>query len=245
METRPERERTSVTGDEQDVIVLPESAPAPRVINWAAPDPTQVERTVPLVPPRKHPKKTFRYRFFTFLMVLSFSVMTLALAAAVSDWGLRTLQLNALLNEIEQSEEVMAAAKADVATVLGGDLDITGEEDADRRAELQRIAGASATELNAINTRIQAIDVLPWFDDIAAARNSYISHNEAWQSYLTDAAQDANAWFGDYPQIDLTWKLVAPYLRAAVPSPALLSLEERVAGVLSESAQEKPVELDA
>lgn len=246
METRPERERTSVAGDDQGFIVLPESAPAHRVVNWAAPDPSQLEQAeAPLVAPRKKPKKTFRYRFFTFVMVLSFGLMAAALVAAVTDWGLRTFQLNALLNEIERSEEVMISAKAEVATVLGADADISGEEDAARRAQLQQIAASAAAELDAINGRIVAIDVVPWFNNISAARASYISHNEAWQSYLNAAAEDANAWFGDYPQIDLTWQLVAPHLRAAVPTPALLSLEERVSAVLSESSQEKPVQLDA
>ena len=255
MDSRPEWERTltdqggpgagrptTAADTDDDVLVLPDSpvvAPLPRVINWGAPDPAA--RLAPARPSR--PRPTARRLFSTIVMVCCFTAMALLLVSVVADWGARSYEMDALLDEIEISEGIMLDAKERVTGIIGGNPDITGE---DTREELQRLAAEADAALAESAERIAAISLLAWHDQLAAARSAYLAHSAAWQQYLSAAAGDATQWFELYPQIDLTWEALAPQLRSAVPAPSFWGTDDRVASILGGSEQAtEPQQLDA
>ncbi len=141
--------------------------------------------------------------------------------------------MDRLVSGIEDSEAAMVGAIEGVRVAIGEDGD-TDERSAETDAELQRIAAAARTDIAAAGEDVAAVAIQPWHEDVVAARDAYLDHSGAWQDFLAAASDDAEAWFVEFPAIETTWQAFGPLVEAAVPSPALRNLQDRVALILAD-----------
>lgn len=165
--------------------------------------------------------------------VVLLTLALLAVAVLVGDWLARNVEMDRLVNGIEESEAAMITAIDGVRAALDEDplADGLAPETGDALVEIATDAG---DEVSAAAVDIGAVVIQPWHEDIELARDAYLAHNQAWQDFLATAAEDPQEWFTDYEPINTTWDAVGPTLRAAVPTPALWDLAERVAIVLDD-----------
>ncbi len=176
-------------------------------------------------------KPSRRYRMWTAVMLLSFSVAALALFVAAADWGSRNYALNSLLAAVEQSEAEMVATNEGVARISGEFSPAEAADPQQRqqvRADLEQFAAASRSRLAAAGADLPRVWVLPWQEDVIAARDAYMAHHAAWLRYLAEAGDDAAVLFGEYPDIPRTWDTAEKRIRAAVPVPAWPGTDERL-----------------
>jgi len=195
----------------------------PPVIDPGAPDwlpgPSQV---TPPAPARRSGLRLW-------LVIVLALALGVAVAVAAGDWAGRTQEMQQLVSAIEDSEASMTTAMAAVSAVGGDEALISGDEIG---AQLSAAAEEGLKGVQGAGARIAALQIQPWHPDVEAARAAYLEHSQAWQDYLSAAAEDAQQWFEDYPEIETTWEALAPVLSEAVPSPAILSLHGRVDGIL-------------
>jgi hypothetical protein len=88
------------------------------------------------------------------------------------------------------------------------------------------------------------VRILPWHASIREARDAYLDHNRAWQTYLTAATDDPAEFVTPQPEVNQTFADAEPVLRAAVPVPALFDLAARVDAVFADLADEPATEGD-
>jgi hypothetical protein len=165
----------------------------------------------------------------------------LAVAVLVGDWLARNVEMDRMVSGIEESEAAMITAIDEVRAALDEDplADGLAPETGDALVQIAQDAGDAVA---AAANEIDAVVIQPWHEDIVLARDVYLAHNQAWQDFLAAAAEDPQEWFRDYEPINTTWDAVGPTLRAAVPTPALWDLADRVEVVLDdgEDAEEGP-----
>lgn len=75
---------------------------------------------------------------------------------------------------------------------------------------------------------------MPWHGKIAAGKQAYVIHNQAWQDYLGASAKDPAELLVDQPEIDSTFMDAEPLLKKAVPDPPLFDLKKRVNDIFVE-----------
>jgi len=97
----------------------------------------------------------------------------------------RSVETSELLDAIETSEEIMISWQDAVESALGDP--VTAPE------TVARISEEHLEELNAARkafTSEGGLEIASWHDDIRAARDRYLAHRDAWESYLKAAARD-------------------------------------------------------
>jgi hypothetical protein len=152
---------------------------------------------------------------------------------AVADWGARTLEMRALVRDIEVSESSMSASNDEITALverLGGAT--SAEQQQEILAEIGAAAGARAGILQQAGESVANLRIAPWHRAVADARMAYLAHNRAWQEYLRAGAADPQALFGEWPDIQTTWEALKRPLRRAVPVPDVLGLRGRVDNLL-------------
>jgi hypothetical protein len=166
-------------------------------------------------------------------LVIVCLVIALAVAVALGEWASRTHEMSDIVAGIEASETAMTSAMADMGAIVGeGDI-IAGGTD-DTADQLKAIAERARGQIADASAVIQAVSVQPWHADVEGAREAYLAHSQAWQEFLTQAAQDPAAWSEPEEKIESTWLALAPLLTDAVPYPAVGGLSERVAAILDD-----------
>lgn len=184
-------------------------------------------------PPRKA-----RQRFLGVVMVLSFLIAGLALVAAAGEWGSRHYAYDSLLDRVGASEDALLQIREqaeqlreDLPDKGGSQRQLDGGQIA---ADLRELAAAGAIQVRAAEQGLSQVWLLPWQDDIRAARDAYRGHVLAWQRYLADAEQDSAAWFEERSDVSQTWDLAQQLLGQAVPDLALPSLRERADSLIND-----------
>ena len=178
------------------------------------------------------------------LLGIAASVL-IACSVLVGDWVARNVEANALVDGIESSEAAMVAGMDAVREVAGGaDALAPGASD-DIARQLQQAATTALAGVTDAADTIEAVPIQPWHPQLLAAREAYLTHNRAWQDYLTGATEDAAGWFESPPAIDSTWQALGPVLRDAVPTPALFDLDKRVEAILDDSQSQDSTTLQA
>jgi hypothetical protein len=161
------------------------------------------------------------------------TVAVLLASVAVGEWAAKSQEMNRLVDGIEQSESAMTRTMAAVSLAIGpngslGDTDAGAAQEQLKQAAVTGLAGVKAAA-----ERIAAVPIQPWHHDVVAARDAYLAHNSAWQDFLTRAASDPSVWLTDDSKIESTWDALGPVLTDAVPTPAILGLDDRVAAILT------------
>ncbi len=158
-------------------------------------------------------------------------VVLIGIGLIVVDWAGRSLEMRALVTNVEVSESAMGdvqAAVQEMAVHFDPSTPLTEAEQQAVNDRLSEIAATGLEEVKQGGDLVAAVRVLPWHGDILRAQDAYLAHNQAWQAYLT-AAIDDPAQFGQ-PQdlVNQTFEDARQPMVDAVPTPALFDLIERV-----------------
>lgn len=97
----------------------------------------------------------------------------------------RSIETSQLLQAIEKSENIMVAWQEEIEDVLA---DPSTAPEAMVSISTKRLA-----ELNAVRKEFTSdggLEIASWHDDIRAARDRYLAHRDAWESYLKAVARD-------------------------------------------------------
>jgi len=184
---------------------------------------SQVAPTAPAAPVRRRALWPW---IITGVAILGIGAL---LVAAVADWGARTLEMRALVNDIEASETAMVVSNDEITALLEKlGTATTVEEQRAIIEEMGEIAGVRAEILRQAGDRVAGIRIAPWHRAVERARTAYLAHNRAWQEYLLAGAADPQALFDEWPNIASTWDALKGPLRRAVPVPDPWDLRGRV-----------------
>lgn len=186
------------------------------------------------IPPAPPPDSRGGGRRVLIWVLLSAAVLLGSLA--VGEWGAKTQEMNRLVDGIEESEAAMTQTMAAVALILGPTGSLGEMDAADATEQLKEAADRGLAGVKSAAVQIEAIPIQPWHHEVLAARDAYLAHNEAWQDFLASAAGDASVWLTNDDAIESTWDALDPVLRAAVPTPAILNLDQRVDEILDDGA---------
>ncbi len=218
-----------------------DGATQPTVPEWLPASQTLVGPQPEIVPgepgetptgPKRRPSRALRAAVLVAVLAAG-----IAVAVIIGDWATRTAEMDRLLDGIEVSEAAMTSAMDDVRTVIG-EGGILGDGEADEAAgRLERTAAQARDEVEDAAEQIEALAIQPWHAELLAAREAYLAHNQAWQDYLTEAAEDSTRWFEDAPEIESTWDALGPILTDALPRPTVANLDERVERILDDGSQ--------
>lgn len=147
------------------------------------------------------------------------------------DWGIRSAEMDDLLTRVEASEQAMMMTQEEIAAIASDFQQIPDPSDAERDTYSSRLAAASARGRDAVTSAgldVHSLDVIPWHSAIAQAQQDYLAHNEAWQEHLDRAAQDPEELAEPQDLINSTFELAEVSMNAALPTPTLDALRERV-----------------
>lgn len=173
------------------------------------------------------------------LGVLAFLLTTVTLGALVADWTLRNQEMDALVTAVEQSEAQMTWTQDGVGLIFDGLEDPSQvTENSQLTLELQGIAAEGRDRIKAAGDQVAAVRVSPWHQDVLLAKQAYLQHNLAWQSYLDRAAKDALEFTLPQDEVNSTFMEAEPLFRAAIPDPAGFSLDARVGLIFAEPESE-------
>jgi hypothetical protein len=164
------------------------------------------------------------------------AAVVLIASVAVGEWAAKTQEMNRLVGGIGESEAAMTQAMTAVSLLLGPAGALGDTDAADAQKQLQRAATTGLAGVKDAADQIEAVPIQPWHHDVLAARDAYLAHNTAWQDFLTSAAGDPSVWLTPDEEVESTWDALAPVLTDAVPTPAILDLDQRVAGILEDGA---------
>ena len=196
--------------------------------------PTLIDPLQPVPPPAPSGK---RHRLQVIAGVL-LSLALLAAAIAIGEWAARVDEMNALVGRIEQSELAMTTTGVAVGRVLGPEGLTSGTPTQDSLDELATAAQRGRDAVAQAGQQVEAVPIQPWHHDQLAAQQAYLAHNQAWQDFLTRAATDPSLWYSDDPDIESTWDAMIPLLRAAVPTPSILGIDDRVEAIINDGGGE-------
>ena len=166
-------------------------------------------------------------------------VLMLAVAAVVGDWALRNVEMRSFVAAVESSEQAMSDTQAAVREAFAP---FEGQEslgDADQealRAALSDVARAGAVGVADGARAVESVRILPWHTALLDARTAYLEHNQAWQDYLTTAAEDPAEFVVPQAAVASTWDAAEPAVRSALPVPTLFGLSARVDAIFADAA---------
>ncbi len=173
---------------------------------------------------------------------LAFLLVLAGLGLVSGDWVLRNAEMNTLISSVEKSESAMQQTQDEIGAVMdatGGMATITPAQRADLAAALTAAAAAGEKRIAAAGEKVSAVRVSSWHGDIAAAKQAYVTHNHAWQDYMSAGAADPKALLADTPAVNDSFAAAEPLMKKAVPDPALFNLVKRVAAIFT-SGQDEP-----
>jgi hypothetical protein len=165
------------------------------------------------------------------------AIGVLLLGWLVVDWGLRNAEMRALVTAIEGSEQAMSDTQVAVRAAFepyAGQENLGDDDQEALRDELSQAAATGEAGVAAGGQAVAAIRILPWHGSLQAARDAYLAHNAAWQSYLSSAADDPTAFVQPQDAVNSTWATVQSTLPEALPAPALFGLADRVAAMVTD-----------
>lgn len=166
---------------------------------------------------------------------IAFVVTTAVIGGAIADWALRNQEMDAFISAVEQSESQMTWAQESVGLVFDEAADPSSGADPEAvNAELQGIAAEGRDRIKAAGELVAQVRISPWHEDLLLARQAYLAHNMAWQSYLDRAANDADEFALTQDEVNSTFLAAEPLFREAIPVPDGYSLTERVDLIFAE-----------
>lgn len=173
---------------------------------------------------------------------ISLAVMAigvLGLLAAGADWAARTWEMNQLVSRIEASEAAMGAAQESIGAVPLAD-DASATQEAEAKDALRSASAAGREAVSATGDDVAALTFLPWHTEQIAAQGAYLAHNQAWVDYLERGATDPLTLFDGDNMIEPTWVRAESAVRAALPTPPLPPLPQRVDEIFREDDAAEP-----
>lgn len=192
------------------------------------PAPMEYLDTAPLStvePPRRRRWVPFVIGGIAFVLVL------VGVGLVVGDWAARSVEMKALVTQIEVSEHAMEETQAGVKAAVDEFRSQDPNDDANRTTLDDALMAAAAAGLEGVTNggqKVAAVRVLPWHTGIKQAQDAYLAHNKAWQDYLAQAAKDPGAFGTEQEQVNSTFADAEQPIRGAVPSPDLFRLKARV-----------------
>lgn len=169
-----------------------------------------------------------------------FLVALVGLGAVAADWALQNIEMRSLMTAIESSERSMSEVQQGVNGVLD-DLDSGAIPHDDGGAALKQALSTVASDGDAAvavaGDRVAAVRIAPWHDEIRAAQKAYVTHNQAWQAYLTAAATDPTEFGKPQDGVNDSFAAAQAPLLAAVPNHPLFDLLARVQAMFVEPEQ--------
>lgn len=172
------------------------------------------------------------------LGAVSFALITVAGIAVVADLAIRTAEADRLLTAVEASEGQMVLVQDRVRQALAPFEDgepLTGAERERVSAELRQIAADGETAIAEAGVGVEQVRIVPWHPRLAAAREAYLAHNQAWVDYLAAASVEPAEFFTPQPAVNDTFAAAQAPLLAALPLIDPNGLRERVAAIYAES----------
>lgn len=103
--------------------------------------------------------------------------------------------------------------------------------------DLRALADDAQTDLIVARERIQRLDFAPWHSAAQQARDTMLSHVDAWILYMDDwrtLPDGAERWPPGSPEIDATFDIAEADYRDAISWWPGSDLEERVDGIFAE-----------
>lgn len=187
-------------------------------------------------PPAKAPRRWLP----PLIGLVVFLVALVGLGAAAADWALQNIEMRSLMTAIESSERSMSEVQQGVSGVLD-DLDNgtipTDDGGTALKAALSTVAADGDEAVAAAGDRVAAVRVAPWHEEIRAAQRAYVTHNQAWQAYLTAAASDPTEFGNPQDNVNASFAAAEAPLLSAVPSHPLFDLLARVQAMFVEPDQ--------
>ena len=169
------------------------------------------------------------------------AAVALCFQLVVADWALRTVEAQALVADVQTSEQVMVdttdAFKAIIESA-GSNPDDAAK--AKMAADLQAECTKQAARLRAAGQLFVDLRIAPWNRRLEIARQAYQAHNAAWQAYLDAGAVDPTSLFSsDQAAIESTWNTVKATLPEAVPVPDVLGLKKKVDTIITDGSADQ------
>ncbi len=196
--------------------------------------PTLVDPLQPAPPPVASAKR-HRLQVIAGLLL---SAAVLAAFIAIGEWAARVDEMDALVDEISQSELAMTTTMAGVGRILGPQGVESGTPTQESLDQLTSAAERGRDAIATAGQQVEAVPIQPWHHDQLAAQEAYIAHNDAWQDFLTRAAQDPSLWYSADDGIESTWDEMTPLLQAAIPTPSVLGIDDRVEAIVKDGGGE-------
>ncbi len=147
------------------------------------------------------------------------------------DWGVRNAEMADLLTRVEASEQAMMMSQEEIAAITAEFQQLPEPTDADREAYSSRLAAAAGRGRDSIaeaGRGVDSLSVAPWHGSLARAQADYLAHNRAWQEHLDRASEDPQEFNLPQDLINSTFEEAEVSLRAALPTPSIDTLQERV-----------------
>ena len=163
--------------------------------------------------------------------VLSFLLVITGFGIVAGDWASRNSEMNSLVTRIEASESAMQQTQDELAAIFAEYEEppaLTTQEKVEFTDKLKAAAAAGEQRVAEAGQGVRGVVVMPWHGNIAAGKQAYVEHNQAWQDYLSASAKDPAVLVGDQPAINETFAAAEPVLKRAVPEPPLYDLKVRV-----------------
>lgn len=173
---------------------------------------------------------------------LAFVLVLAGFGLLSGDWVLRNAEMNTLVSSVEQSESAMQQTQDEIRAAFESDSGgsaLTPAQQAELTAALTAAAAAGEKRIAAAGDKVSAVRVAAWHGDIAAAKQAYVTHNHAWQDYMSAGAADPKALLVDTPAVNDSFAAAEPLMKKAVPELALFDLVKRVAQIFTSGQDEQ------
>jgi hypothetical protein len=175
--------------------------------------------------------------------LVAFMLTVVALGTVIADWALRNAEMDAFITAVESSEAEMTWTQDNVRATFDAAGEPTSPADkAQLAADLQAIAAEGRDRIATAGQAVAAAQVSPWHQDLLQAKQAYLTHNKAWQSYLDRASQDAAEFGKPQDEVDSTFMAAEPLFRAAIPRPNGYAIADRVEVIFAEPTPQGPTQ---
>lgn len=175
------------------------------------------------------------------LGLATFLVVLVGFGALVGDAAARNAEMRSLVTAIERSEAAMGETQENVGGIIQAYAGRTPLSEADQDeldAALQAAAAQGRDAIAAAGAEVAEVSWLLWHRDVAAAQESYLAHNRAWQDYLARAAEDPSEFARPQDDVNTTFADAEVEVRAAIPLIALFDLRDRIDVIFAPPADE-------
>lgn len=154
---------------------------------------------------------------------------------AVGDWAGRVVTIASLLDAVEATEAVMISEGDELSAVVYRDGFVRNPADETQRKNNLRMIRQVYSQLEAdLVVAADAADelrLLPWWGELAEARDDYLEHVAAWQERFASVREDPQNYSASFPAISSSFRLACDALHDAVPRLDFRGSGERVARI--------------